>query len=237
VSRQFVEMNRLTIEGLLNTFPKLIESGKQHTFVETESIRYVYQPLDDLYILLITDKRSNILEDLETLRLFGKLVPEYCGQVDELSVENNSFELIFVLDEIISLGHKESVTLLQVKQNCEMESHEERLHNLIIENKINETRDIMKKKAADIEKAKMEQKRLASSNTSSMLSGFGGGGSPMSSSNIPGLGSTFGAPAEIDVPARGGSGADVPNPTRPQSGARAPSKGMRLGGKPKGVVL
>uniref|UniRef100_A0A2K6UN10 Coatomer subunit delta n=1 Tax=Saimiri boliviensis boliviensis TaxID=39432 RepID=A0A2K6UN10_SAIBB len=39
VSRQFVEMTRTRIEGLLAAFPKLMNTGKQHTFVETESIR------------------------------------------------------------------------------------------------------------------------------------------------------------------------------------------------------
>uniref|UniRef100_A0A8C7AEU8 Coatomer subunit delta n=1 Tax=Neovison vison TaxID=452646 RepID=A0A8C7AEU8_NEOVI len=42
VSRQFVEMTRTRIEGLLAAFPKLMNTGKQHTFVETESIRVYF---------------------------------------------------------------------------------------------------------------------------------------------------------------------------------------------------
>lgn len=74
VSRQYVDMSRIRIEGLLATFPKLVGIGKQHTYVETDSVRYVYQPMESLYLLLVTNKQSNILEDRETLQLLSKIV-------------------------------------------------------------------------------------------------------------------------------------------------------------------
>ncbi|CAE7247934.1 Arcn1 [Symbiodinium necroappetens] len=104
VARQFVEMTRLRIEGLLGAFTKLVDSGKDHTFVralvETEratelrtnpvarSVRYVYQPMEALNLVVITNKASNILEDLETLRLLAKVVQDCCEiQVSEENVE------------------------------------------------------------------------------------------------------------------------------------------------------
>jgi coatomer subunit delta len=41
LARQFIEISRIRIEGLLAAFPKLLSSGKEHTFVETDQVRYV----------------------------------------------------------------------------------------------------------------------------------------------------------------------------------------------------
>mmetsp|Transcript_2643 Transcript_2643/g.2968 ORF Transcript_2643/g.2968 Transcript_2643/m.2968 type:complete len:528 (+) Transcript_2643:248-1831(+) len=179
LSRQFVDMTRIRIEGLLAAFPKLVGSGKQHTYVETENVRYVYQPMEALYLLLVTNKQSNILEDLETLRLLSKMIPDYCQitlntyeakPLDEETIERHAFELLFAIDEILSFGHKENVTMQQVKTFTDMDSHEEKLHKMIIQSKINDTKDVMKKKANEIDKSKQVEKMREGAKSFSMSS-------------------------------------------------------------------
>lgn len=156
VSRQFVEMTRARIEGLLAAFPKLMSSGKQHTFVETDSVRYVYQPLEKLYMLLITTKASNILEDLETLRLFSRVIPEYCRTLDENEVTDNAFSLIFAFDEIVALGYRESVNLAQVRTFVEMDSHEEKVYQAVRKTQEREAENKMREKAKELKRQRME---------------------------------------------------------------------------------
>lgn len=50
-------MPRSRIEGLLASFPKLTSTGQQHTIAENEHVRFVYQPLDELFIVLITNRQ------------------------------------------------------------------------------------------------------------------------------------------------------------------------------------
>ena len=57
LARQFQNITKLQIEENTNNFVKLIHSGQQHTFVETEALRFMYLPLDELYLLVITPRR------------------------------------------------------------------------------------------------------------------------------------------------------------------------------------
>ncbi|KAJ8492935.1 hypothetical protein OPV22_014656 [Ensete ventricosum] len=228
VSRQFVDMSRIRIEGLLAAFPKLVGTGNQHTYIETENVRYVYQPIEVLYLLLVTNKQSNILEDLDTLRLLSKLVREYSPSLDEEDICKMAFELIFAFDEAISLGQKENLTVAQVKQYCEMESHEERLHKVVMQSKIDETKDVMKRKASEIDKSKIEKNRgdkgglMALSGPRRNESSF----SDMSiSSTASGFGSNYGFGLSTDVKS------SAKPKGHPPASATAPPKGlgMKLG--------
>jgi hypothetical protein len=160
LARQFVEMTRLRVEGLLSAFPNLVDSGRDHTYIETETVRYVYQPLEELYLVMITNRSSNIIEDLETLRLLGKVVQDRCqAKVSEELVVKQAFDIIFAFDEVVSFGHRESVTLSQIKTYMEMDSHEEKLHQMIEQSKINEAKEIAKRKQLEISKQRADQKR------------------------------------------------------------------------------
>lgn len=124
-------MPRSRIEGLLTSFPKLIPPNSQHTSVETADVRYVYQPLEELYILLITNKASNILQDIDTLHLFARVVSDTCRSTDEREILRHAFELLGAFDEVISLGYREHVNLIQIRNVLEMESHEEKIQDII----------------------------------------------------------------------------------------------------------
>jgi len=162
LSRQFVEMTRSRIEGLLTAFTKLITKDKQHTFIETDTVRYVYQALmDKLYCVLITTKTSNILEDLETLRLFVRVINEYTSQTkgssDEQAISENAFTLIFAFDEIVALGYRESVNMSQVRTFIEMDSHEERVFVAVRQTQEREAKQKMREKAKELSKLQKTQ--------------------------------------------------------------------------------
>jgi len=234
VARQFVEMTRLRVEGLLSAFPKLIDSGRDHTFIETETVRYVYQPMESLYLLLVTNRSSNILEDLETLRLLAKVVQDCCQiQVNEELVLKHAFDIVFAFDEVISFGHRESVTLSQIKTYTEMDSHEEKLHQMIEQSKINEAREMAKKKQMELAKLRASQPK-----DSGIGSGSGGGGGPsasLSSSTFQESMSTGTSEPTIPIAPFASSMVDDSGPAPLKPGA--PRKGMALGKKKPGDIF
>lgn len=81
--------------------------------------------------LLTKRMKSNILQDIDSLHLFARVVTDICRSCDEQDILRNAFELLCAFDEIISVGYRDNVNLSQVKSIIEMESHEERLQEAI----------------------------------------------------------------------------------------------------------
>ncbi|KDQ62900.1 hypothetical protein JAAARDRAFT_168200 [Jaapia argillacea MUCL 33604] len=220
ISRQFRDMNRARIESLLASFPKLIPTNTQHTSIETADVRYVYQPLEDLYILLITNKASNILQDIDTLHLFARVVSDMCRTAEEREILKNSFELLGAFDEIVSLGYREPINLMQVRSVLEMESHEEKIQEIIARNKEAEAKEELKRRAKQLEMQRREQQRRAATHGGGSGGGYMGGG-VTGYSQIP----RFEPPQDV-TPIRTSSPAA--SSTR---GPQFKTGGMKLGGK------
>ncbi|GJJ13281.1 hypothetical protein Clacol_007532 [Clathrus columnatus] len=213
-------MSRSRIDSLLASFPKLIPTNSQHTSIETTDVRYVYQPLDELYILLITNKASNILQDIDTLHLFARVVSDLCRTADEREISRQAFELLGAFDEIVSLGWREQINLMQVKNNLEMESHEEKIQEIIARNKEAEAKEELKRRAKQLEMQRREQQKRATSGGGISSPSFLSGGAY---SSVP----------RFEPP---------PPPTTSRSESPAPSSlrppafkgsGMKLGSKKK----
>ncbi|KAK6739976.1 hypothetical protein RB195_008446 [Necator americanus] len=225
VTRVFVsDMTRARMEGLLDAFPKLIGNDKdsdstksvqrQHTFIETDSVRYVYHPLDSVYMVLITTKTSNILEDLETLRLFSRVIPEYCRSNDEKEILAHDFDLIFAFDEVVTLGYRESVNLAQIRTFTEMDSHEERVFLQIKEAQERAAKQAMAEKAKEFKRL---QKEALSKGLKPSSAGFGASATGISSASTP--------LTAVQEPA-----APRPATTAPRAGG---GKALKLGAKTK----
>lgn len=210
LSRQFRDMSRSRVELLLASFPRLVSAHAQHTTIDADTVRYVYTPLEDLYLVLITNRTSNILQDIDTLHLFARVVQDMCanssfvppmvgeyaypvraaaGRVDETSVLRLSFELLGAFDEIIALGYRESVTLPQIQTILAMESHEEKIQEMIERNKEAEAKEELKRRAKMLENQRRDAARrgIPSSNFAASIGasapgGFAGNASPSLSS-------------------------------------------------------
>jgi coatomer subunit delta len=182
-----------------------------------------------LYLILITNKGSNIVEDLDTIRLLSKVIPEQLGPsvgVSEESISSKVFEILFAVDEVIATGgYREDINLHTIRTNLEMESHEEKLAQMIKASKMAEAKEAAKRKAAEIRERTREEER-----TNKRTGGFGGGSG---SSGYGGMGSDSYSSSSSSAPYYGGSSAAsaAPEKTTQPVSKKGASGGMVLGGK------
>lgn len=223
VSRQFRDLSKDRITALLANFPLLLSnSGTQNTTVEDDAVRYVYQPLEEYYVVLLTNKQSNILQDIDTLHLFVSVVSNMLRSVDEKEIFASAFEILSAFDEIVTLGYKEKLTMLQVQTFLEMDSHEEKIQEIIERNKELEATEERRRRAKEI-----QRKELARKNMEHQQAAF-----------LPAQ--NFGYTAAQATPAYDRVETDASSPAYSAPAAPAPrvvpGRGLQLGKKPARVT-
>jgi hypothetical protein len=148
-----MEITKASLEGFLSSFVKQVDSSRQHNYIDQEACRFIFQPIESVYLVIITSKDSNIVEDLETLRLMYKVVQHYCPfGPDEGNVLKNSFDLALAFDDVIASGYRESVTLSQILTYSDMESAEERIFKEKQKAQMQEAREQAKRKQVELDK-------------------------------------------------------------------------------------
>ncbi|GAA5881641.1 hypothetical protein JCM16303_005524 [Sporobolomyces ruberrimus] len=230
LSRQFVGLPRPRLESLLASFPRLVSPTSEHTVVESSGVRFVYTPLEDLYVLLITNTQSNILLDLSTLSLITRIATELGsggrgGAIGELDVMRVNFEILSAWDEVISMGWRENVNLGQVRNVLEMESHEEKIQEIIARNKEHEAKEELKRRAKQLENQRREMTRRGQNpyaNPSAPSSYSSQQPSYSSSSNQNNSSSS-------SYPTQGGPSSYDREPSNAPTSKPFKSKGMQLG--------
>jgi len=135
-------MSRLELEEHIVHFSRNIDTCKDTTHLESDKARYLFIPVENLFVVLITSKTSNIIEDIEIIKLIYRLAQDLCGNIVESSVSTNAFELMLGIDDIVCLGYRNSVSISQIKQFMLMDSQEEKEHK-----KKQEERENVAKKA------------------------------------------------------------------------------------------
>jgi len=162
-ARQFIKMSRMELEEHVVQFTRNIESCKENNTFEAEKIRYIFIPIEHLYLILLTDKDSNLIEDLEIIKIIYRLIQEICGSISESTIVNNSFDLLLGIDDIVNMGYRDAVSIAQIKQFLLMDSQDEKEFRKIQEQKENVVKKHMQEKAKEFEKMRREHKFLADS--------------------------------------------------------------------------
>ena len=250
LARQFRDISRLRVEGLIGALHKLMPYNSSagaapaslgHTTIETDAVRYLYRPLNELWISLITTKRSNIVSDIATLEFLSKLVVaaaecKHVNEVDSSLVLSKAFEIIFAIDEAISLGHAERVSLQDVHGILEMHSQSEIDTDNETKAKEKQARLLALKRSKEIVEAQRAAIVAASPHTlagvanrvinivapRTMLVVPVGGASSPAAPKVPALPASLAAPKVIKEPAK-------PSPSPPVASSSV--VGMKLGSK------
>ncbi|KAH7826232.1 Coatomer subunit delta (CopD) [Monocercomonoides exilis] len=146
------------IEGLISFISKALPgvSSVEHTMINFEGTRFIYQPVDNVILFLASNKSSNIIEDQDSLNALTKIVTTLigAGSVDEKNVAEKMFDIIFAWDEAITNGLNNHLLMEEISVYCKMHSQDEEEKNEERKRKEHEAKEFNARKLRELEEAR-----------------------------------------------------------------------------------
>jgi hypothetical protein len=159
-ARQFVQISRIELEEHIVHLSRNIDTTTS-THFETNNTRYLFIPIENLYLVILTSIQSNVIEDIEILKMICRLFQDLCGSITVEAIKTNAFDLALGIDDIVTNGLREGINITQVKQYMNMESQEEKEFRKQQDEKELHAKKQMQEKMKEIEKQRRENKYVS----------------------------------------------------------------------------
>lgn len=128
------------LEALVTSFPRQLEAGQQHRYVERRgtAVRFVFQSLDDYYVVILTNRSSNVIADLQAVAQFSAATADVAGRCQapdgKIQLDQGAcYDLLLAFDEIVSELGIAAISRDALHEALAMESHEEAVQEAILQ--------------------------------------------------------------------------------------------------------
>lgn len=149
-------------EDLAFALPASLAKDSQCCFFAHGAHRLVFLPLEALFVVMVTPRHSNIIEDVETIGNVKDVIHHILApKLNEEAVTENYANLTFAFDDMISLGTRNAFSRTQVQALLEMESSNEKLQQAILLGKEKEAKKRTEEEARKIERSMRAKEIIA----------------------------------------------------------------------------
>lgn len=160
--RNYGAIPHALFEDLAFAIPPALAVEQQKSFATHGPHRLVFLPLENLIIVLVTPKNSNIIEDIESVGNVKDVIHGILGgRVGEDAVLEYYNSLAFAFDDMVSLGMRNAFSKTQITALLEMESSNEKMQKAILLGKEKEAQKKTEEESREIEKKKKVQEILS----------------------------------------------------------------------------
>ncbi len=137
-------------------------SNKQLNYIDLYSYRYLYQLLNDDFILLLITKinKSNIILEQEALKVCHRLIQQRIGiNITHESIKKEGLNLAIDLDEVIQHGLIQNLHIGEINSKIHMIRVDKEEIKRKFEVKINKQKNVMIKQYEEMEKLEKLNKK------------------------------------------------------------------------------